>query len=106
MIPVVNTKSNLNGSGEQIKYFYSNCLFVAIYMKLKHRSKIKLRVVGPIRNYRMYKVFCPHVYWIWKDTGKKTSFHTDATLKFPFYYLPFKGYVKGFSSQEEKELVS
>ena len=71
----------------------SNCLLFCLALKLKYRSKVRIKkTVGLIENFRKNKVLCSHFYIEHKNY--KWHFTTDKNLKFPMYYLLFRGYIK------------
>lgn len=83
------------------KEYFSNCLIEAVKAKIKHGKKITVKHVSAFQNFKRYKIFCPHFYWVDNATGKMFSFHTACKLRFPFW-LFFKGHVAPMRGNKER----
>ncbi len=70
----------------------SNCLLAVLMLKLRHPRTVEIRRRSAVSNWRRYGVFCPHFYAV--HGGVEYHFHTDKTLRFPWYFWVFRGYLR------------
>lgn len=84
---------------------WSNCLFVALAIKLKHWNRFDLLMIPLSIQWKKYRTLAPHFFLACRDKNYQLHFWTHKFLKYPWEYYFWKGYVKAYRHKETIDAV-